>query len=152
MGRERPANKGCCDVAVVGGGGCAGKGRCYGVERRHSAQGAGLGAARAGGRGRGRQPWVVVGEKGARRMQGGLPGLYQRGGALQRGVHAPPTPTERPWGPLPAVLSSPPLRPCPSPPPLPPPPPPPHQASYALGYNLAIEYLADYEKTWMLDR
>ena len=32
---------------------------------------------------------------------------------------------------------------------------PPHQnalrASYALGYNLAIEYLADYEKTWMLD-
>lgn len=24
-------------------------------------------------------------------------------------------------------------------------------ASYALGYNLAIEYLADYEKTWMLD-
>lgn len=25
------------------------------------------------------------------------------------------------------------------------------QASYALGYNLAIEYLADYEKTWMLD-
>lgn len=27
----------------------------------------------------------------------------------------------------------------------------PTQASYALGYNLAIEYLADYEKTWMLD-
>ena len=26
------------------------------------------------------------------------------------------------------------------------------QASYAMGYNLAIEYLADYEKTWMLDR
>lgn len=25
------------------------------------------------------------------------------------------------------------------------------QACYALGYNLAIEYLADYEKTWMLD-
>lgn len=25
------------------------------------------------------------------------------------------------------------------------------QASYALGYNLAVEYLADYEKTWMLD-
>ncbi|KAK9837328.1 hypothetical protein WJX81_006507 [Elliptochloris bilobata] len=25
------------------------------------------------------------------------------------------------------------------------------KASYALGYNLAIEYLADYEKTWMLD-
>jgi len=25
------------------------------------------------------------------------------------------------------------------------------QASYAMGYNLAIEYLADYEKTWMLD-
>lgn len=25
------------------------------------------------------------------------------------------------------------------------------QASYSLGYNLAIEYLADYEKTWMLD-
>ena len=25
------------------------------------------------------------------------------------------------------------------------------QGSYALGYNLAIEYLADYEKTWMLD-
>ncbi|KAG1660731.1 hypothetical protein FOA52_003040 [Chlamydomonas sp. UWO 241] len=25
------------------------------------------------------------------------------------------------------------------------------QASYALGYNLAMEYLADYEKTWMLD-
>jgi len=25
------------------------------------------------------------------------------------------------------------------------------RASYALGYNLAIEYLADYEKTWMLD-
>ena len=24
-------------------------------------------------------------------------------------------------------------------------------ASYAMGYNLAIEYLADYEKTWMLD-
>eukprot|EP00889_Picochlorum_renovo_P007594 jgi/Picre1/34624/NNA_002092.t1 len=24
-------------------------------------------------------------------------------------------------------------------------------SSYALGYNLAIEYLADYEKTWMLD-
>lgn len=24
-------------------------------------------------------------------------------------------------------------------------------ASYALGYNLAIEYLADYEKRWMLD-
>ncbi len=24
-------------------------------------------------------------------------------------------------------------------------------ASYTLGYNLAIEYLADYEKTWMLD-
>jgi hypothetical protein len=24
-------------------------------------------------------------------------------------------------------------------------------ASYALGYNLAVEYLADYEKTWMLD-
>jgi hypothetical protein len=24
-------------------------------------------------------------------------------------------------------------------------------AAYALGYNLAIEYLADYEKTWMLD-
>ena len=24
-------------------------------------------------------------------------------------------------------------------------------ACYALGYNLAIEYLADYEKTWMLD-
>ena len=27
----------------------------------------------------------------------------------------------------------------------------PLQASYAMGYNLAIEYLADYEKTWMLD-
>ena len=27
----------------------------------------------------------------------------------------------------------------------------PLQASYALGYNLAIEYLADFEKTWMLD-
>ena len=26
-----------------------------------------------------------------------------------------------------------------------------HQACYAMGYNLAIEYLADYEKTWMLD-
>ena len=25
------------------------------------------------------------------------------------------------------------------------------QASYALGYNLAVEYLAAYEKTWMLD-
>ena len=25
------------------------------------------------------------------------------------------------------------------------------RASYALGYNLAIEYLADVEKTWMLD-
>lgn len=25
------------------------------------------------------------------------------------------------------------------------------RACYALGYNLAIEYLADYEKTWMLD-
>jgi len=25
------------------------------------------------------------------------------------------------------------------------------RASYALGYNLAIEYLADAEKTWMLD-
>eukprot|EP00891_Asterochloris_glomerata_P004175 jgi/Astpho2/4175/e_gw1.00064.44.1_t len=25
------------------------------------------------------------------------------------------------------------------------------QGCYALGYNLAIEYLADYEKTWMLD-
>jgi hypothetical protein len=25
------------------------------------------------------------------------------------------------------------------------------QACYAVGYNLAIEYLADYEKTWMLD-
>ena len=25
------------------------------------------------------------------------------------------------------------------------------KACYALGYNLAIEYLADYEKTWMLD-
>lgn len=25
------------------------------------------------------------------------------------------------------------------------------RATYALGYNLAIEYLADYEKTWMLD-
>eukprot|EP01026_Neomeris_dumetosa_P056019 TRINITY_DN5114_c0_g1_i1.p2 TRINITY_DN5114_c0_g1~~TRINITY_DN5114_c0_g1_i1.p2 ORF type:complete len:307 (-),score=48.43 TRINITY_DN5114_c0_g1_i1:161-1081(-) len=25
------------------------------------------------------------------------------------------------------------------------------QAVYAMGYNLAIEYLADYEKTWMLD-
>ncbi len=25
------------------------------------------------------------------------------------------------------------------------------QACYAMGYNLAIEYLADYEKTWMLD-
>ena len=25
------------------------------------------------------------------------------------------------------------------------------RAAYALGYNLAIEYLADYEKTWMLD-
>eukprot|EP00879_Flechtneria_rotunda_P003579 GHRR01003813.1.p1 GENE.GHRR01003813.1~~GHRR01003813.1.p1 ORF type:complete len:332 (+),score=102.30 GHRR01003813.1:155-1150(+) len=25
------------------------------------------------------------------------------------------------------------------------------QASYSLAYNLAIEYLADYEKTWMLD-
>ena len=25
------------------------------------------------------------------------------------------------------------------------------RASYALGYNLAVEYLADYEKTWMLD-
>lgn len=24
-------------------------------------------------------------------------------------------------------------------------------AAYALGYNLAIEYLADYEKRWMLD-
>ena len=24
-------------------------------------------------------------------------------------------------------------------------------AAYALGYNLAIEYLADVEKTWMLD-
>ena len=27
----------------------------------------------------------------------------------------------------------------------------PGQASYAMGYNLAIEYLADAEKTWMLD-
>ena len=27
----------------------------------------------------------------------------------------------------------------------------PDQASYAMGYNLAIEYLADAEKTWMLD-
>ena len=27
----------------------------------------------------------------------------------------------------------------------------PVQACYAMGYNLAIEYLADYEKTWMLD-
>ena len=27
----------------------------------------------------------------------------------------------------------------------------PVQASYAMGYNLAIEYLADYEKVWMLD-
>ena len=27
----------------------------------------------------------------------------------------------------------------------------PPQACYAMGYNLAIEYLADYEKTWMLD-
>ena len=26
-----------------------------------------------------------------------------------------------------------------------------YQACYAMGYNLAIEYLADYEKTWMLD-
>eukprot|EP00803_Ostreobium_quekettii_P000489 evm.model.scf_238EXC.1 EVM.evm.TU.scf_238EXC.1 scf_238EXC:2099-7356(+) len=25
------------------------------------------------------------------------------------------------------------------------------QASYALGYNLAIEFLADYEKTWMIE-
>ena len=25
------------------------------------------------------------------------------------------------------------------------------QAVYAMGYNLAIEYLADYEKTWMLE-
>ena len=25
------------------------------------------------------------------------------------------------------------------------------QGSYAMGYNLAIEYLADFEKTWMLD-
>lgn len=25
------------------------------------------------------------------------------------------------------------------------------RAAYALGYNLAIEYLADFEKTWMLD-
>lgn len=25
------------------------------------------------------------------------------------------------------------------------------QASYAMGYNLAIEFLADFEKTWMLD-
>jgi hypothetical protein len=25
------------------------------------------------------------------------------------------------------------------------------KACYAMGYNLAIEYLADYEKTWMLD-
>jgi hypothetical protein len=25
------------------------------------------------------------------------------------------------------------------------------QASYAMGYNLAIEYLADYENNWMLD-
>lgn len=25
------------------------------------------------------------------------------------------------------------------------------QASYAMGYNLAVEYLADFEKTWMLD-
>ncbi|GAB4824090.1 hypothetical protein N2152v2_011136 [Parachlorella kessleri] len=25
------------------------------------------------------------------------------------------------------------------------------QATYAMGYNLAIEYMADYEKTWMLD-
>lgn len=25
------------------------------------------------------------------------------------------------------------------------------RATYALGYNLAIEFLADYEKTWMLD-
>ena len=24
------------------------------------------------------------------------------------------------------------------------------QACYAMGYNLAIEYMADYEKTWML--
>lgn len=24
-------------------------------------------------------------------------------------------------------------------------------AAYALGYNLAIEYLADYEKRWMLE-
>ena len=25
------------------------------------------------------------------------------------------------------------------------------QGSYAMGYNLAIEYLADFEKTWMLE-
>ena len=25
------------------------------------------------------------------------------------------------------------------------------QASYAMGYNLAVEYLADFEKTWMLE-
>ena len=25
------------------------------------------------------------------------------------------------------------------------------QAVYAMGYNLAIEYMADYEKTWMLE-
>ncbi len=25
------------------------------------------------------------------------------------------------------------------------------KGAYAMGYNLAIEYLADYEKTWMLD-
>ena len=25
------------------------------------------------------------------------------------------------------------------------------QATYALGYNLAVEYLAAYEKTWMLE-
>ena len=31
------------------------------------------------------------------------------------------------------------------------PPRPAPQACYAMGYNLAIEYLADYEKTWMLD-
>lgn len=44
--------------------------------------------------------------------------------------------------------------PSPLPPHPPPPPPTPnatHQACYSLGYNLAIEYLADYEKTWMLD-
>ena len=29
--------------------------------------------------------------------------------------------------------------------------PPVRQACYAMGYNLAIEYMADYEKTWMLD-